>query len=314
MEGLKKLVEIEGLFQVRLQNAKIEVTAPNFDPPDEIKGRANTDALRVWDRVKNRYENAQKINELSPKFGRIQPILHDLKSLTERFPASSSLKGHLAYLYYLLGNRQEAIQYYQDTAISSGKADDWLNLAVMALEVGKEELACYSLEQVFYQVAITEEKEAWYVYVNLLKRFCNYSALSRLCETIQRNFSDNEMEILLKTGIYLLKNLGNEQQATELVYQWIAGHSLKSLVLEAFKQLEGQPILSYQNIATELNMLREKKAFPNRENLNNHRVTFIHIDMKETSVLYEIYREISIFFIEVLLLMRLYVVNFIPSL
>jgi tetratricopeptide (TPR) repeat protein len=124
LEGFKKLAEIEGHFQARLQNAKIELKAPNFEAPsDEIRDWQKLDAARVWNRIKDRYEYAQKINELSARFGRIQPMASDLKRLMERFPASSGLKRHLAYLYSLLGNHQEAIQCYQDAVISSGKAE-----------------------------------------------------------------------------------------------------------------------------------------------------------------------------------------------
>lgn len=202
----KRLIGIEARFQARLQAAKIELKPPDFTiPPDDAERWQKTDAATIWDRTKNRYEYARKINELSAKFGRIQPIVNDLKSLAGRFPASSCLKRHLAYFYFLLGNREEAIQCYQDAATSSRQAYDWFNAAVMALGFGKEEMACYSLEQVFHQSPITEEQEAWHIYVNLVKRFSNYPAMNRLCETTDRNLCQDEIVILLETGIYLLK-------------------------------------------------------------------------------------------------------------
>ena len=258
-EIYERIIELEARFRVQIQNARIELKAPDFTfSPDEIGGQRKTNAATIWNRIKNRYEYAQKINELSPKFGRIQPITNDLKSLVERYPTSPGLKRHLGYFYWLLGNTTEAIKLYQKTAIQSQKALDWFNLAVLALKTGKEELACYSLEQVFYRNLIVEEQNAWYIYVGLLRKFNNYPALSRLCDRAKRKLSEDEIAILLETGIYLLRMIGKEQQAIDLVRQWVQGQPLKSLALEAFKQLEGLPTESYQQVVSEIE--RKKRA------------------------------------------------------
>jgi len=259
---LKGIVEIETRFQVRLQNARIELKTPDFTfPSEEIESQQKRDAA-LWDRIKNRYEYAQKINELSPKFGRIQPIVNDLKSLVERFPTSPGLKRHLGYFYFLSGNITEAFKLYEEAAIHSQKALDWFNLAVLALKNGKEELACYALEEVFHQIRIIEEQDTWYIYVGLLRKFNNYPALSRLCDKVKRKLSEDEIVILLETGIYLLRRIGKEQQAILLVRQWVQGQPLKSLALEAFKQLEGLPTESYQQVVSEIERKKKEKFQP----------------------------------------------------
>lgn len=261
LEIFKKLIEIEARFQAQLQTAKIELRPPDFNvSPDEFKSWQKTNVATIWNRIKNQYDYAQKVNELGAKFGRIQPIISDLKSLTVRFPASACLKRHLAYFCFLSGNQQEALQCYQNAAMSSQEPYDWFNLAGLALKSGREELACYSLEQGFYQISITKELEAWYVYVNLLKKFSNYSALGKLCETAERSFSEDEIAILFETGIYLLKVTDKEEQAKEKLRKWIEGQPLKSLVLEVFNQLEGQPVESYRRVVTEfLNTVKERE-------------------------------------------------------
>ena len=263
-EVLRRIVEIEARFQAWLQSARIEdLKAPDFTfPSEEVKGQQKTGGATVWDRIRNRYEYAQKINELSPKFGRIQPILNDLKLLVERFPASPSLKRHLGYLYYLLGNALEATNLYEEAAIYSQKPDDWFNLAALALKIGKKEIACYALEQLFCQVPIIEEQDAWYIYVGLLRKFSNYPALSKLCDRAKRKPSEEEIVILLETGIYLLRSIGKEQQATSLVQQWIHEQPPKSVALEAFKQLEGLPAESYQQVVSEIERKKGEKIHP----------------------------------------------------
>ncbi|RLA94533.1 MAG: DNA-binding protein, partial [Deltaproteobacteria bacterium] len=156
----------------------------------------------------------------------------------------------------------EAFKLYEEAAIHSQKALDWFNLAVLALKNGKEELACYALEEVFHQIRIIEEQDTWYIYVGLLRKFNNYPALSRLCDKVKRKLSEDEIVILLETGIYLLRRIGKEQQAILLVRQWVQGQPLKSLALEAFKQLEGLPTESYQQVVSEIERKKKEKFQP----------------------------------------------------
>ena len=96
------------------------------------------DILTIWNRIKDKYEYAVKINELSVKFGRIQPIINDLRSLASWFPTSASVKRHLAYFYWLSGNQGEAIKYYRDIALTFKNTWDWFNTAVLAFNEGQE--------------------------------------------------------------------------------------------------------------------------------------------------------------------------------
>ena len=102
----------------------------------------------------------KRINELSTKFGRIQPLLTELSPLVRRFPNSSSLKRVTAYFYAVSDDWQEAIQIYKEVAITSEDANDWFNVAVSALNLNKEELACYSLEKYFNSISVIDKPNA----------------------------------------------------------------------------------------------------------------------------------------------------------
>ena len=126
---------------------------PDFTfPAKELTGWQNTGVAGKWLQIKNKYENAQRINELSTKFGRIQPLLIEVKSLVRRFPNSPSLKRVTAYFHAVSDDWQEAIQIHKEVAITSEDANDWFNVAVSALNLNKKELACYSLEKFFYMM------------------------------------------------------------------------------------------------------------------------------------------------------------------
>src|SRR3990172_8615438 len=141
---MKKMLEIEARFQAKSDAASIEVLASDFVFPDsELK--SSIDASTIWNRVKDRYNYAVKINELSSKFGRIQPLVSELKILSERFPDSDAVKRHLAYLHWLSGNMQEALKLYKEIALSSKESWDWYNAAVSGLANRQEQLCCYCL-------------------------------------------------------------------------------------------------------------------------------------------------------------------------
>jgi len=256
---LKRIME----FDARFQNAKINIKTPDFTfPSHEIASQQDKDAVATWDRIKNRYEYAQKVHEFSPKFDRIRQIINDMKPLVERFPTSPSLKRHLGYAYYSLGNIPEAIKLYEEAAIQSQHAADWFNFSVLCLEAGKEEIACYTLEQVFRQTPLTEEQNAWYVYIGLVKKFNNYSALGKLFEKRKPNLSENELIIFLETGIYLLRMTGSGQKAVDLAKKWTQGQPLEQLAWEVFSQLEGSPAKSYVQAVSEFKKMVVAKTQP----------------------------------------------------
>ncbi len=131
---LKKLTEIKVLFEAQQHVSSIQINVPDFIfPANEIQSRQNNNAQTVWNRVRDRYQYAEKINELSVKFGRIQPLVSELLSLLEQYPHSTCLKRHLAYFYHLLGDHQKSLALYQAAASISDNALDWYNLAAKAL-------------------------------------------------------------------------------------------------------------------------------------------------------------------------------------
>ena len=264
--AFKKLTEIENKFNTPTENVNIELEPPDLTfPAEELTGWQSTTVAGDWVRIKNKYENAQKINELSPKYGRIKPIVTELKSLTIRFPNSPALKRAIAYFHSLSENWHEALQNYQVAAVQSGKADDWLDVAVSALKLNKEELACYSLEKFFLGVPIIDEPQAWNIYVNLLEKFNNHPSLRELCKVEKYDIKEAEIEVLLEAAIYLLKKTGVETLATGIIQKQLAEESITSLLDEACQELDNQPTKSYRQFVTEFMntmMTLEKKPAP----------------------------------------------------
>lgn len=253
-EALRKLIEVEARFQAQLQNSKIEIIPPNFAVSrEELHGPFQQHAADICARIKNRYEYAEKINELSGKFGRIQPIIHELKSLTKRLPEAPSIKRQLAYLCVLSGSRRESVQCYKEAVIASQARDDWYNFAAIALKESLEELACYGLEQFYKRARATDNLNAWYVYIRLAHKFSNYSALTAYLESSERTFSQSEENLICETSLYLLRATKKDRTARDFVQRWLKGESPKEIAIEAFQQLNSSnsPSDSYQRIVLE---------------------------------------------------------------
>ncbi len=263
IETEKKLIEIDARFQTKCQSAKIELKEPDFKFPQEdlkdLSDRHKKEATKIWDRIRDKYQYAKKNNELSTTFGRIQPIITELQSLANRYRSSSSIKRHLAYFYTLSGNREEALNNYQDIAIFSQNEIDWYNLAVVAQKTENEELACYSLGQIFQRLPVTDDIEAWYLYVHLLIKFNTCRELSHICQTEHRKISQEETSLLLETGVYLLKMAGRETTAKEALKKAIAGEISISSFEKTLNALDQQPTENYQSVAEEISRQMDAK-------------------------------------------------------
>ena len=250
-QAYEKLIEIEKRFNTETGYPKIELKPPDFTfPADELKGWQNTSIAGKWLQIKNKYENAQRINELSTKFGRIQPLLIELTPLVRRFSNSSSLKRVTAYFYAVSDDWQEAIQIYKEVAITSEDANDWFNVAVSALNLNKEELACYSLEKYFNSISVIDKPNAWSLYVNLVEKFNNLSAFRELCKKDKNDVAENEVEVLLDAAIYLFKSKVTTELAIEIVQKRIKGEPAESLLKEVAQKLGGRLTEPYRQFLT----------------------------------------------------------------
>ena len=245
----EKLTELEKQFEAGIQNFKLELEPPDLtfsEIAKDLKNWQNTNVYNKWDALRNTYEYALKMGELSAKFGRIKPIVSDLESLVERFPESTTMKRVLAYFHSISDNWDEALRTYQEIALQSEEANRWFDVAVSALKVNRGELACYSLGKFFYEVSIIDKLETWYVYVDLLQIFNNLPAFRELCKKDKDDIQEGEIEILLDTAIYLLKKTDAEAVATEIMQNRVKGEPIKSLLEEACQKLSGKPVESYR--------------------------------------------------------------------
>ena len=245
-----KVIEIENRFNTVIHAAIIELEPPiiTFSKMvEELPNWENTNIVHRWHPIENQYKNAQKIGELYPKFGRIQRIVEETKDLVKRFPRYFVLKRVLAYFCSISENWDEALHYYQESAIILRKSDDWLGVALSALKLNKEELVVYSLEEYFYRKPTVDKPKVWCVFVKFLEKFNNLPAFCDLCAI--EDINDDEIELLLDTAIYLLKRKNRETFAIEIVQKWLADESPRVLLERACQKLDIHPTKSYSKFS-----------------------------------------------------------------
>ena len=151
----KDLRAVEARFQAKFQGARIDLIEPDFTFPE--RENLNKKQRTSWNRIRNRYEDAKKNDELSPKFGRGQLIINELKSLTESFPNSVHI---------------------------------WYNLAIVAQKAEKEDIAYDSLSRVFDKLPAANKREALYLYISLLIKLDRHSELRQICQTLEKSMTD----------------------------------------------------------------------------------------------------------------------------
>lgn len=258
--AIKKKLEIETLFQAKFQVSTIPLKKPDFAfPANEINGKQSTNALTIWNRVRDKYHYAEKINEIGVKFGRILPLSQEFASLGEQFPVSASIKRHLGFFYYLLGKQQESLNQYEAAVIISNDPWDWYNLASQELTCGRDDLACYCLGQFFQSIPGIEAQNAWYVYINLIGKFANYHGIRELAQKRLADGSDEEFVLLLNSGVFLLLAIGDKEFATSILKKWAKDYNEKILIKEVFAHFQQQPHEKYQHAVMEFKRIFKRE-------------------------------------------------------
>ena len=244
------IAEIEDRFTTKIRTSTIRLEPPTLtfsDMVEELPNWQNTNVVQGWHPIENQYKNAEKIDELHPRFGRIQRIVEETKFLLNRFSHYFVFRRALAYFHSIADNWDEALQDYQESAVLSENANDWLNVAVSAMKLNKEELVCYSLENYFYGKSIIDKQEVWFVYVDFLGKFNNFQAFCDLCAI--DDIYEDEIELLLDTAIYFLKKTRNESSAAEIVHKRLADESPKVLLDEACQTFDINPTEPYSQFS-----------------------------------------------------------------
>jgi len=219
--ALTKVIEARAIVDAKIASAVLEWSPPEFEfPADEMAGSRRKDALSIWNTIKQRYDYARKVSELTRKHGRIQPIIADLKRLADAYPNSASLHKYLAYFYYLLDDLALARDSYMYATRTTKSRGDWRNLAALAIKTGESDLASYALTQYFAQEHIGVDEPAWYTYIRLVKATDNSAILRQFWGDVTYNLDEVDCDLLIRAVLYLLQHTNDYGLVEQLSTEW----------------------------------------------------------------------------------------------
>src|SRR5438132_12452589 len=228
------LLKIKRRFDAR-REMSINPEPPDFAiPTDDIANRSPT-LRRALQRLKDKYDYARKVNEVAPKFGRIQPISKELTALAEQFPSSIPLARQALHFRFLSSPSENLLVDGQRLAMMSGDVRDFRNLAAFALRLGKSEMAREALLQLFEHMAVDENSDTWHVFVRLVQETTNYSALANV---LNGQSSDEGRSIaVFEAAVYLMGVVTSDDLPIELVRQKLDGLAAQELASRAIGHL-----------------------------------------------------------------------------
>lgn len=205
LDHLRKLTEIEARLQGRSSAAALMIHAPTFlFPEKEVARERHAEARRVWERLANSFEYASRVNELGIAYGRLKPLVSGFDSLTAEYDSSPSMHRHLAYLQYLTGDPDAALDGYLDAANLGGIPHDWLNAGVVAVDVKRPHLACYSLQRYFELQQPSANLPAWYAFLGLMRSHRLSAALLAVWRAHNSPLPAADQAHILEGALFLL--------------------------------------------------------------------------------------------------------------
>jgi cold shock CspA family protein/Flp pilus assembly protein TadD len=285
-ETIRLLLAVEAKYEARIQVARLEPDKIDFQfPSKEIEEKYRTEAHTAWQNIKSIYDYAVKVQEVDPKHGRTGRFAYQLARLAEQYPEAHTLKRQAAYAAILAEQPQNALELWKKVAIARQTPDEWKNVAAVALTHKADDVACYALTQYYTKAAISEVDPPWVIFVNLVSKFSNYSALLSISRS-RSIFTTEEMNSLFEAGIYLTKLTGQVNLAESYIIKVKDGALSGDLIEEIFRQLPQEPTASYAQRETEFETmlrLRDVSRYdqpidnPTQDNLSSGRYYIGHI-------------------------------------
>ncbi|GER86079.1 hypothetical protein KDW_02410 [Dictyobacter vulcani] len=229
----QQLRELEEGIREKIQKVNLEIKPPNFILPQEIS--ATHKGYTLWNRIRDRYNYANQLNELGPYSEKIHLLIEDARDLKKIHPSSLGVKRHLAYFYWLAEKPRQALKTYREAAMAVQEVEDFYNVSVLSYKVGDIVSAYTMLEELFHISSIYDNSELWYIFILLLQKSHNYQPLLKLWE--RADLETKERVLILQTLIYLLLTNKKLHEAYEFYNLMLNGTPTQAAIKEVFDQI-----------------------------------------------------------------------------
>lgn len=164
LDVLKVLARVNDTYTEVVKRAKLKASEPNFQFPttDFYPTSVRDTVRREWDRARNQYNYALKVNELS----RLNSVVAQvLEPLARQYPSSVGTQSLLGHVLIKMNQHQNAIEHLAVAATISDDTNHWLALAAAANE--DPSIECYALRKFFSTQSPESATEEWYRYLSV---------------------------------------------------------------------------------------------------------------------------------------------------
>lgn len=145
------------------QLAARELTPPSFQIGyEELLTSAGSHEVAL-ERIEQQYSYAVRVNELAPRFGRVQRIAAEIEALLTTEPRSFAALCSAGYLRAISAEQARAVEHYFRAAEIGGGAQPrlWLETAVVAMRAEEPDVTHRALLTYFQHVPIQSDAGAW---------------------------------------------------------------------------------------------------------------------------------------------------------
>jgi tetratricopeptide (TPR) repeat protein len=256
---IQKITKLQILYGTEIKNAFLSIVKPDFTTPTDIKRitySAISEENRLFSNIKNKYESSVKLGRLLPNSDELRVITNLVVTLSEKpeLENSVSVYNYLGYFHHLNNSKTDTIKAYEKAAKLSNKAEEWLNLAAVAIERSENELACLALEKLFLVASCTNKlyEKAWYKFSELIIKYSAYSSLKTI---LSRKLLETEYERIFETACYCLLENGHNKTVEIEIEQSLSNNDFRLLALNCLTVLPEQPNFKYEEFKLNFNKI-----------------------------------------------------------
>ncbi len=219
IEVITKVAEINASFKALTKQAKLEPIKVDLSLPKVVKSLLYSRKKQVeneWNKLKQQYENAKKLKELS----RLHNLIREHENIVSKYPEIASIvRFNLGCLYLEVNQFTDAVKTFELEAANSQKPEAFYNLAVASLRKNSKDAtakACYGLQEYFKSASLENNLPAWHKFIGLALDSGAADAIIELIESKWQQHELNDAKLILESAVFMLKETGEEENARNL--------------------------------------------------------------------------------------------------
>ena len=270
---IEQLTRIQAAFDESLKRAYLEPPEPDFQFPEQEFSPKYLDTVRRdWDKARNQYNYAVKVQELS----RLNVIIAQLlRPLTIKYPNSASLHGLLGSLLLKVRHTSEASEYFWKATTISKIPKYWYALTYTA--PSESTMKYFALKNYLLTTQSVDVVNVWFYYLNLVLKRSDLDGLRDMIDFWIKCALDLPVKrLFFETIAYVLMKFGQQNGAFKITAGLVSETEIN--IVENWKEFWPKSNIKPPSELYELEQrfLEESQSIKTLENDNKNRSLIIN--------------------------------------